>query len=320
MSKISLAVDVAGLRLRNPVMNAAGVLGMSPPMLKRVYDSGAGAVVTKSVGPAPRAGHVNPTLVQLSCGALNAMGLPNPGAEYYADEIRELKAMGVPTVASFFGGSLREFAEVARKLTEAGADALELNASCPNVADELGMLAADACSVERVTAAVKAETSLPVFVKLSPNVTDIGAVARAAERGGADAITAVNTLLGIAIDIGFRRPVLTNVTGGLSGPAAKPVALRCVWEVSQAVGVPVIGCGGVTTWEDAVEYLLAGASAVEVGTAVMTHGLQVYGDIAEGIGRYMAENGFSKVEEVVGLAHEAGRDQKSKTDECRVRV
>jgi len=306
--------------MRNPVMNAAGVLGMSPPILKRVYDSGAGAVVTKSVGPAPRTGHGNPTLVQLSCGALNAMGLPNPGADYYADEIRKLKRMGVPTVASFFGGSVQEFAEVARKLTGAGADALELNASCPNVAEELGMLASDACNVEKVTAAVKDETDLPVFVKLSPNVTDIKAVARAAEQGGADAITAANTLLGIAIDVGFRRPVLTNVTGGLSGPAAKPVALRCVWEVSQAVEVPVIGCGGVATWEDAVEYLLAGASAVQVGTAVTAHGFKVFGDIAEGLERYMAENGFTRVEEVVGLAHEAGRDQKSKADKCSIRV
>lgn len=320
MSKLSLAVDVAGLRLRNPVMNAAGVLGMSPPLLKRVYDSGAGGVVTKSVGPVPRTGHQNPTLVRVSCGALNAMGLPNPGADYYIEEIKALKEMGVPTVASFFGGSVQEFADVAYKLTKAGADALELNASCPNVADEMGMLAADAGNLERVTAAVKNETRLPVFVKLSPNVTNIKTVAKAAEWGGADAITAVNTLMGIAIDVNFRRPVLTNTTGGLSGPAVKPVALRCVWEVSQAVDIPVIGCGGITTWTDAVEYLLAGASALEVGTAVMTHGFQVYGDISEGLRAYMAENGFSRVEEVVGLAHDAGRDTQSKLDRCSIRV
>jgi dihydroorotate dehydrogenase (NAD+) catalytic subunit len=301
-------------------MNAAGVLGMSPPILKRVYDSGAGGVVTKSVGPVPRTGHQNPTLVRVNCGALNAMGLPNPGADYYVEEIKALKEMGLPTVASFFGGSVQEFADVAYKLTKAGADALELNASCPNVAEELGMLAADAGNVERVTAAVKNETRLPVFVKLSPNVTNIKTVAKAAEWGGADAITAVNTLLGIAIDVNFRRPVLTNTTGGLSGPAVKPVALRCVWEVSQAVEIPVIGCGGITTWTDAVEYLLAGASALEVGTAVMTHGFEVYREIAEGLGAYMAENGFSRVEEVVGLAHDAGRDSKSKVDRCSVRV
>jgi len=256
LSKISLAVEVAGLRLRSPLMNAAGVLGMSPPILKRVYDSGAGAVVTKSVGPVPRTGHPNPTLVRVSCGALNAMGLPNPGAGYFVDEIKALKEMGVPVVASFFGGSIEEFAEVAGTLSEAGADA----------------------------------------------------------------ITAVNTLKGMAIDIDFRRPVLTNVTGGLSGPAVKPVALRCVWEVAEAVDVPVIGCGGVTTWRDAVEYFLAGASALEMGTAVMTHGFEVYGKVNEGIRRYLEENGFSGVKEVVGLAHQTGEQQGSRADRCSIRV
>jgi dihydroorotate dehydrogenase (NAD+) catalytic subunit len=306
LSKLSLAVEVAGLRLRSPLMNAAGVLGMSPPILKRVYDSGAGAVVTKSVGPVPRTGHPNPTLVRTSYGALNAMGLPNPGAKYFADEIKALKEIGIPVVASFFGGSVEEFALVAGTLSEAGADALELNASCPNVLEELGMLASDAGNVEKVTAAVREETSLPLYVKLSPNVTDIKEIAEAAERGGADAITAVNTLKGMAIDIDFRRPVLANVTGGLSGPAVKPVALRCVWEVAEAVEVPVIGCGGVTSWEDAVEYFLAGASALEMGTAVMTHGFEVYGQVNEGIRRYLEDNGFSCIKEVVGLAHQTG--------------
>ncbi len=308
LSKLSLAVKISGLRLRNPLMNAAGVLGMSPALLKRVYDSGAGAVISKSIGPEPRKGHPNPTLVRVDCGALNAMGLPNPGVEYFTDEIKEIKKMGIPIIASFFGGSVQEFAEVAYQLSRAGADALELNASCPNVAEELGMLAADAGNVEKVTAAVKAETKLPVFVKLSPNVTNIKSIAVAAEWGGADAITAVNTLKGMVIDVNMKRPVLANITGGLSGPAMKPVALRCVYEVAQAVNIPVIGCGGVTTSVDAVEYFLAGASAVEIGTAVMTHGIGVYKEIADGIEYYMSENGFDKVEEMVGLAHEIKGD------------
>ncbi len=306
MSKLSLAVEIAGLRLRNPLMNAAGVLGMSPSILKRVYDSGTGAVITKSIGPKPRKGHPNPTLIRVDCGALNAMGLPNPGVEYFVDEIKEIKRMDIPVVASFFGGSTEEFAEVAYHLSRAGADALELNASCPNVADELGMLAADASNVEKVTAAVKEETKLPVFVKLSPNVTNIKSIAVAAEWGGADAITAVNTLKGMAIDVNMRRPVLANITGGLSGPAVKTVALRCVWEVAEAVDLPVIGCGGITTGTDAVEYFLAGASAVEVGTAIMTHGFGVYKEITDGITEYMKQNGFNKIEEMVGLAHNAG--------------
>ena len=302
MSKLSLAVEIAGLRLRNPLMNAAGVLGMSPSLLKRVYESGAGAVISKSIGPEPRKGHPNPTLIRVDCGALNAMGLPNPGVEYFVDEIKEIKTMDIPIVASFFGGSTQEFADVAYQLSRAGADALELNASCPNVADELGMLAADADNVEKITAAVKAETKLPVFVKLSPNVTNIKSIAAAAEWGGADAITAVNTLKGMVIDVNMRRPVLANVTGGLSGPAVKPVALRCVWEVAQAVNIPIIGCGGITTGRDAVEYFLAGATALEVGTATMTRGIGVYQEINNEIAEYMDLNGFSRIEEMVGLA------------------
>lgn len=305
MSQLSLAVDVAGLRLRSPTMNAAGVLGISMPLLRRVYKGGAGAVVTKSLGPVPRSGHHNPTLIAVEGGALNAMGLPNPGAEYYADAISSLKGEGIPVVASFFGASIDDFREVARILSDSGADALELNVSCPNVEEEMGMLGADCQNTERVTAAVKEVAGPPVFVKLSPNVTDIAEVARAAERGGADAITAVNTLKGMAVDVDFRKPVLTNVTGGLSGPALKPVALRCVWDVVGAVDIPVIGCGGVSTWRDAVEYILCGASAVEVGTAMMDRGFDVFKEINEGIAGYLESNGFKDVMEVVGLAREA---------------
>lgn len=298
-----LAVDLAGLKLRSPTLNASGVLGMSAPLLKRVYDSGAGAVVTKSLGPAGRPGHINPTVVEVEGGLLNALGLPNPGVEGYLDELRELKRESVPVVASFFASTLEEFQSGAKALCGAGADALELNLSCPNVGGEPGMCAADAVSVERVTSAVKKVATAPVFVKLSPNVTDIAGIAVAAERGGADAITAVNTLKAMVIDADFRRPVLTNVTGGLSGPALKSVALRCVWEIAEAVRIPIVGCGGVSNWRDAVEYMLAGASAVEIGTAVMDHGLEVYGKVNEGVSKYLMENGFGSVSEVVGLAH-----------------
>ncbi len=319
MSKLSLAVDIAGFKLRNPTMNSAGVLGMNHSLLKRVYDSGAGAVITKSLGPVQRNGHSNPTLIRVEAGVLNAMGLPNPGVEYFLNEIKALKELGIPVVGSFFGGSVQEFAEVSYLLNKSGVDALELNASCPNVAEEMGMLAADAGNLEKVTAAVKDETELPLFVKLSPDVTNIKIIAKAAQRGGADAITAVNTLKGIAIDVNFRRPILTNVTGGLSGPAIKPVALRCVWEVAQAVDIPVIGCGGITNGLDAIEFILAGASAVEVGTAVMTRGIHVYKEIVYGIENYLVDNGFSRIEEVIGLAQE-GKDQDTRVDKCNIRV
>jgi len=305
MSQLSLAVDVGGLKLRNPTMNAAGVLGMSSSLLKRVYESGAGAVLTKSLGPTPRSGHPNPTVVAVEGGFLNAMGLPNPGAIHFRDEIRKLKLSGIPVVASFFGASIEQFVEVAGVLAEAGADALEINCSCPNVGKERCLLEADPDTVEAVTAAVKDATDLPVFVKLTPNVTDISEGARAAERGGADAITAINTLRGMAVDVDARRPVLANVTGGLSGPALKPVALRCVWEVSESVGIPVIGCGGVSDWRDAIEFLLCGASAVQVGTATATYGLGVFHAVTEGIRNYLVENGFGAMKDIVGLAHGA---------------
>ncbi len=298
-----LAVDLAGLKLRSPTLNASGVLGMSAPLLKRVYDSGAGAVVTKSLGPSGRPGHINPTIVEVEGGVLNAMGLPNPGVEGYLDELRDLKKWGVPVVASFFASTLDEFRSGATALCGTGADALELNLSCPNVGGEPGMCAADAVSVEKVTSVVKEAATAPVFVKLSPNVTDIAAIAVAAERGGADAITAVNTLKAMAIDADFRRPVLANVAGGLSGPAIKSVALRCVWEIAEAVKIPIVGCGGVSNWRDAVEFILAGASAVEIGTAVRDHGFEVYSSVNEGVAGYLEENGFASVSEIVGLAH-----------------
>jgi len=303
LTSTSLAMDLAGLKLRSPTLNSSGVLGMSAPLLKRVYDSGVGAVVTKSLGPTGRTGHSNPTIVEVEGGILNAMGLPNPGVECYLEELLELKREGVPVIVSFFASTVEEFQASARALCEAGADALELNLSCPNVGEEPGMCAADAISVERITSAVKRVAKAPVIVKLSPNVTDIMSIAMAAERGGADAITAVNTLKAIAIDVDFRRPVLANVIGGLSGPAIKSVALRCVWEIAETVKLPIIGCGGVSNWRDAVEYMLAGASAVEIGTAVMYHGFEVYSAVNEGVAKYLLENGFGSVKEVVGLAH-----------------
>jgi len=303
MSQLSLAVEIAGVKLRNPTLNAAGVLGMSTALLERVYEGGAGAVVTKSLGLHPRSGHKNPTLIELDVGVLNAMGLPNPGVEEFSDSIRKLKEKNIPVVASFFGASIDEFREAAGLLCNAGAAALELNCSCPNVIEEMGMLGADPVNTEAVTKAVKDVVDLPVFVKLSPNVTDIVSIALAAERGGADAITATNTLKGIAIDVDARRPILTNITGGISGPALKPVALRCVWDIYKAVHIPIIGSGGIATWRDAIEYLLCGATGLEVGTAVMTHGLDVYSEIADGIAGYLEMNGFGKVQDIVGLAH-----------------
>jgi dihydroorotate dehydrogenase (NAD+) catalytic subunit len=232
------------------------------------------------------------------------MGLPNPGADYFLESIKELKKDGIPVIASFFGESIDEFREVANILSEGGADALELNCSCPNVEEEMGMLGADPKNTEKVTLAVKEVARPPVFVKLSPNVKDIGDIARAAENGGADGITAINTLKGMAIDIEKKRPILSNVFGGLSGPAIKTVALRCVWDIYETVDIPVIGCGGIQNWKDAIEFILSGSTAFQIGTAIRNSGFEIYKIVSEGISRYLELNGFKSVKEIVGLAHE----------------
>ena len=297
----ALGVELAGLKLRNPVMLAAGILGVTGLSLKRVAEAGAGAVVSKSIGPEPREGYVNPTFTGTPGGFLNSMGLPNPGAEAFTQEVKIAKEAGVPVVVSIFGGSKREFAHVGVLMEEAGADALELNLSCPH--SELVAFGQSGELTFGVVEAVKKHVGVPVFAKLTPNVTDIAAVARKAEEAGADAVTCINTLRAMAIDAETGRPILANRFGGLSGPAIKPVALRCVFEVAEAVNIPVIGCGGITSWQDAVEFLLAGASAAQIGSAVALKDLEVFSEVAEGIRAYLERKGYWRVKEIVGLSH-----------------
>ena len=279
---VDLTVDVGGLKLRNPVMLAAGILGMSHETLRRVYESGAGAVVTKSIGLEPRAGFSNPTVVGVDCGLINAMGLPNPGAEEFRGEIEKLKGEGVCVIASVYGFTTEEYVEVAKILSGAGADAIELNCSCPHVS-KVGLIGQNPELVREVTEAVKDAVNVPVYVKLTPNVTDIASVAKAAEEAGADAVTAINTVKALAIDIELQRPILSATFGGLSGPAIKPIALRAVYEIYKAVEIPVIGVGGIKNWRDAIEFHLAGATATQIGTAIYLKGTRIFKEITEGI-------------------------------------
>jgi len=298
-----LVTEIAGLKLANPTMLAAGILGLTGSSLRSVVEAGAGAVVTKSVGLKPREGYPNPTVVQVECGLLNAVGLPNPGIHHFIEEIREAKETGVPIIVSVYGYSSEEFAEVAKVATEAGADALELNVSCPHVEETGAEIGSDPEFVAEVVREVKKKVDKPVFVKLTPNVANIAEVAKAAVEAGADAITAINTVRAMAIEIETTRPLLANRIGGLSGPAIKPIAVRCVYEVYREVDVPVIGCGGITTWRDAVEFMLAGASAVQIGTAIAFKGLGVFKSVTKGIDAYVKKKGFSSVKEIVGLAN-----------------
>ncbi len=300
-----LAVEIAGLKLSNPTMLAAGILGLSGASLREVAEKGAGALVTKSVCMKPRAGYANPTIVQVDCGLLNAIGLANSGAPDFAEEIRELKndGLSVPLIASVFGFSSEEFAKAARILTRAGANAVELNVSCPHVERTGSEIGQNPALVADVVKNVKGAVDKPVIVKLTPNVADIVEVAGAAVKAGADAVVAINTVRAMAIDVETAKPILANTIGGLSGSAIRPIAVRCVYELYESVKVSIIGCGGITNWQDAVEFMLAGASAVQVGTAIASEGLGVFKSITRGVDSYIRRKGFRSVKEIVGLSH-----------------
>jgi len=300
---VSLKTEIAGLKLRNPTILASGILGSSAEYLREVARAGAGAVTTKSVGPKPRDGYKNPTVIQVECGFLNAVGLPNPGIEKFVDEIKRLRDLEVPLIVSVYGFSPEEYAEVSSMAVNAGADAIELNLSCPHVRGAGAEIGRDPRLVSQVVKMVKGSINNPVFAKLTPNVSDIREIAAAAASAGADAITAINTVKAMAIDIETCRPVLANKVGGLSGGAIKPIAVRCIYEIYEVVDIPIIGCGGVRTWRDAVELILAGASAVQIGSAIAIEGLSVFRSIAEGIKYYLQRKGFKSVRDIVGLAH-----------------
>ena len=305
-----LSVIVAGVRFANPLVLASGIWGTTPELLERAARAGAGAVTAKTCTPAPRCGHRNPTAVNWGHGLLNAMGLPNPGAEeetaLLAEARRRLAPLGVPLIASIAADSVAGFAEAAAAVSRARPDLIEVNISCPNVADSHGaMFAASARAAAAVTRAVKDATTIPVLVKLSPQVSDIAAIARAVARAGADGITAINTLAGMLVDAETGFPVLANRTGGISGPALKPLALRCVYEITAAVRIPVIGTGGVTSGLDAIEMLSVGAAAVGVGTAVAAAGDGAFARIADELGGWMLARGVERLADLRGRAHRA---------------
>jgi dihydroorotate dehydrogenase (NAD+) catalytic subunit len=301
---LDLELEIAGLKLRNPIMQSAGILGLSGQSLRTIWEAGAGAVVTKSLGLRSRIGHPNPTIVNIGCGFINSIGLPNPGADEYGEDIRTAKSVDeIVIVASIYGAIPEELAKAAKLVEGAGADAVEINLSCPNV-EGVGMeIGQKPRLVQEIIRAVKRAIKVPIFAKLTPNVSEIKVIARAAAAGGADGLVAINTIRAIAIDLETGRPILFNKIGGLSGPAIKPIALRCVYETSKEVKIPVIGCGGITRWEDAVEFFLAGASAVQIGTAIAYNGLGVFSDVKRGLEKYLKKKGYKGVGEIVGLSH-----------------
>lgn len=305
-----LSVSLCGVDLPNPLVLASGILGTEAELMARVARGGAGAVTAKSCSLLPRAGHPNPTVLAWEHGLINAVGLANPGVEAEVEELARTRALlkpwGTALIASVFADTVENFARVAGRVVEAGPDLLEVNISCPNVHDEFGTaFAADAAAAAKVTAAVRESVAgrAPVLVKLSPNVSDIAAIARAVEAAGADGITAINTLAGMAIDVHAQRPILANRTGGLSGPAIRPLAVRCVYEIYRAVDLPIIGTGGVSNGRDAVELIMAGATAVGIGSAVYGEGPEVFCRIGDEMEGLLSDLGYGCVAEVRGAAH-----------------
>lgn len=296
--------QTAGVALKNPTLLAAGILGTTGASMTRMLQKGAGGVVTKSIGPVPVYGHPNPSMIALegSAGYLNAMGLPNPSYDEFRQEIDFVKKLpDAPVIASIFGGDAADFVTVARGLMPSKPDAFELNVSCPHAKGYGADIGSRPCLVEEVTAAVKNAVNVPVWVKLTPNVQNIKEIGKAAQAGGADAVVAINTVRGMAIDIHSGWPILGNRSGGLSGPAVKPVAVKCVYDLYEELDIPVIGVGGVSCFEDMIELMMAGASAVQIGSAVYENE-NIFKDVWSGAEAFMKENscGF---DELIGLAH-----------------
>ena len=296
-----LRVDIGPLSLANPVMTASGTFGYAREFESLLNLGRLGAIIVKGISLHPRAGNPPPRIFETACGMLNAIGLQNVGVDrFIVEKIPYLGTLGVPIIVNILGDSLDEYRHITEKLSACEAvAAIEINISCPNVKKGGVAFGADPAMAAAVTRTVRAATTVPVIVKLSPNVTDVTVIAKAVEEAGATAVSLINTLIGMAIDLKRRRPALANVCGGLSGPAIKPVALRMVYQVAQAVAIPVIGIGGITTAEDALEFMLAGATAVQIGTANFVNP-RACEEVVDGIGDYVLQERLASIREMIG--------------------
>ncbi len=297
----SMAVEIAGLKMKNPVMTASGTFGYGEEYADYVDLNQLGGIVVKGLSLKPRLGNPPPRIMETSGGMLNAVGLQNVGVDVFIEEkLPFLRQYDVAVIANIYGESTTEYAQVAKRLSQAeGVHALEVNVSCPNVKKGGLSFGSDPKSAAEVTRRVKEQTHLPVIVKLTPNVTDITIIAQAVEKAGADAVSLINTLTGMSIDLRTRTPHLKNITGGLSGPAIKPVALRMVWQVAKSVSIPVIGIGGIMTVEDALEFMIAGAKAVQIGTANFINPRATL-EIIDGMRHFIQHNKLKKLIDIIG--------------------
>ena len=305
---VDLSVDIAGIHLQNPVIAASGTFGFGLEFADFVKLDQVGAVCVKGLSLRPSSGNSGRRTVETPSGLLNAIGLENPGSEYFLEHILpKLRAQKVPVIANIYGHSVQEYADVARVLDVEGICAVEINISCPNVKQGGLAFGTDPVCAAEVVRAVKKNTHKPVITKLSPNVTDIVCLAKAVENAGSDALSLINTLLGMKIDVETQRPVLGNVQGGLSGPAVRPVAVRMVYQTAQQVHIPIIGMGGITSADDALEFMLAGASAVAVGTANL-YQPDTLATLAKGLRTYCISHHLPRLQDIVGRALPQGKE------------
>lgn len=295
-----LDVRIAGVSFKNPVITASGTFGFGREYSEFYPLSKLGGISTKGMTLLPRSGNPPPRIAETPSGMLNAVGLQNPGVEHFIrEELPWLKEQGTVIIANIAGSCLEDYCQMAERLSDTAVDMIELNISCPNVKEGGVQFGTSCASVESITGQVRRHCTKPLMVKLSPNVADIGDIAAAAEAAGADAISMINTLTGMRIDIKSRRPIIHNNTGGLSGPAVLPVAIRMIWQAAQRVAIPIVGMGGISRWQDAVEILLAGASAIQVGTAIFTDPYTPL-HIIEGINQYLDDMHLQHVSELTG--------------------
>jgi dihydroorotate dehydrogenase (NAD+) catalytic subunit len=300
-TKPDLSVNIGGLQLRNPVMTASGTFGYAREFDHLVDLNRLGGIIVKGLSLKPTKGNPPPRIVETPCGMLNAIGLENVGIEAFVEEkLPFLRRLTPPIIANIYGTLEEEYVQLAARLEAVEAiAAIEVNISCPNVKSGGMVFGVDPTAAFRVVRGVRDQTSKPLIVKLSPNVTDITEIALAAQEAGADCLSLINTITAMVVDIETRRPRLANITGGLSGPAIKPVAVRMVWQVSQVAKVPVIGIGGIMKAEDALEFIIAGASAVQIGTANFINP-SVTTDVIDGIERFLAERNIASLSDIIG--------------------
>lgn len=304
---MSLKTGVGSLPLEAPGMVASGIMGETGASMVRMLESGAGAVVTKSIGSEPRPGHANPCFTEVKGGFVNAMGLPNPGIDAFGAEMGEAVPHG-KVVGSVFGASAGEFASLAAKMEDYGACAVELNLSCPHARGYGMEVGTDPKLVKGIVSEVKGSVSVPVWAKLTPNTHILGEIALAVQDGGGDAVVAINTLKAMVISPEFARPYLSNRFGGLSGPAIRAVGVRDVFDLYEAVSIPIVGVGGISDWRDAAQYIMAGARAFQVGSAVAKEGPEVFSKINRGLAEFMLDHGYDSISDMVGVAHDRLRE------------